>query len=135
MPLLDVSQVINDPDFCSLVTITRRKQITNDYGEPETQEHKFNRVSGVLINTTNSIVREDSGQYAIKGLSFYTTFRIIGVNNNTAGEAYAPDILTWHNNNYLVGDVLDYSMFGAGFVVARLESYDYIADVPFGAKR
>ncbi|MCX2699253.1 hypothetical protein [Ochrobactrum chromiisoli] len=115
MPLLDVSDILSDPDFADEITITRtivrvergrtKKDqteiptvgvVTSDQGDILDRLPDMRRVAGtILVHTTETLVASD-------------------------GERDA-DIIEWAGKQYTVVDVNDYSRYGAGFTCAKCE--------------
>jgi galactose-6-phosphate isomerase len=120
MPLLDVSEVLLDPDFQDSFTVKRQVQTVNDKGVV---------VLVPIISTQYGVVTMDDGTVAkrfpdlerVEGaILVHTKYRltdgtISGLSTLTA------DIITWPVTNgreYNVQFVDNYSRYGDGFICA-----------------
>lgn len=117
MALLDVTEVLLDPDFMDggLVCF-RGVQTVGDDGlavNAETQ-HPF---YGVITSSDGDILaRLPDGERIIGSILIHTKFRL---NDGSATET--ADKVTWRGRSYTVTNVNDYSHFGQGFVAAECD--------------
>lgn len=121
MPLLDVSDILLDPDFADVLIVTRSVQtFTNGYAS---NSSKSWQISGVVTMVGGQeLIREPSGERNKQTIRVATKARLTdgriksdGITMDTA------DILTWNGNQYTVVQVDDYSRYGEGFVQAVAE--------------
>ena len=117
MPSLDVSEVLNSPEFIDTTLVcTRQVQTVGDDGLAlnTTTTIPF---SGVVTREPGDILERLAGGSIIKGtIRIHTTFVL-----DDGGPGKSADIVTWQTRQYTVTDVDDYSTWGAGFVSARCE--------------
>ncbi|MBI6548593.1 head-tail adaptor [Xenorhabdus lircayensis] len=117
MPLLDVTDVLFDPDFCDpSLKVKRRVVGIDDDGFPSTQDI-ITQFSGVV--TVDRAVEAQirmAGQTVTGNILIVTTERLIAGETGRAG-----DIVTYQNREYLVKSVDPYTAYGAGFVQAHCE--------------
>lgn len=112
-PLLNISELIVDPDFCQDFKVLRREGTWNlgrfttteteidTYGiiDPQpTKEMQFNP-DGVLLKGIIKVYTH---------LELYTTQKI----NNEDGKSYNSDLVVWHGNHYIVIDEDNYADYG-----------------------
>lgn len=117
MPMLDVTDVLFDPDFCDTsLTYTRREILIDDDGITSTKEstHPFSGV--VTVDSSIEAQIRTSGQLVSGRILLITTTRLI------AGETHhIGDIVSYQGRQYLVKSVDPYTAYGAGFVQAHCE--------------
>ena len=119
-PLLNVGELIEDPDFCQDFKVIRRKgswvlgrfstteQVINTYGiiDPqETNQMQFNP-DGVLIKGIIKVYTH---------MELYTTHKKSEENN------YNSDIIIWDNHRYLVLDEGNYKDYGYRGYTCQIE--------------
>jgi len=116
MPLLDVSDVLDDPDFADSFVCARQVQSVG--------------TDGLAVNTPTSIpfngvptsdkgdqlLRQAEGSNIAGTIMIHTHFVL-----RAGRDGYDADVVTWAGRKFTVTDVYDYSRFGAGFVSARAE--------------
>lgn len=117
MALLDVSEVLLDPDFMDTGLIcTRSTQDVNDDGRTvlATTNTQF---AGVVTSDKGDILERLAGAERKTGsITIHTIFRLV------AGEGdVTADVVTWRGKDYTVSNVNDYSHFGRGFICATCD--------------
>lgn len=123
---IDVSDLLNDPDFADVVTVIRRSQTIGANGRSENYGQYFDDVAMCISPTgRNEIERLDDSQKQLRSIKAITSFRLQGP---TVGQG--SDIVMWQDSAYLVAVVDPYTQFGAGFVEAILVSTN-IQEVTF----
>ena len=117
MALLDVSDVICDPDFMDRGLVCERsaQAVGNDGLAINT---KTNRpFSGVVTSDRGDVLtRGTTGERITGSIIIHTKFRL---NDGSAG--FTADIVQWQGRRYTVAKVNDYSHFGRGFVCATCD--------------
>lgn len=120
MALLDMSEVITDPDFAEpadALTLERNVQ-TIDGGGMATNTPTLTPFSAVVCARDGSrMTRSEDGEMVESSLSIHTLTHL------TAGSPpdVPADVVQWKGARYTVANTNDYSHFGAGFVQADLE--------------
>jgi len=122
-PLLNIAELITDPDFCQDFTIIRRtgvwqnaRFITTDeeipcYGiiDPKaTEEMQFNP-DGVLIRGLIKVYTH---------MNLYTTHKS---SSEASLDGYISDMVVWQGKNYIVLDEDNYSDYGYRAFTCQLE--------------
>lgn len=111
MPLLDVSEVLLDPDFCDRTLICERNALSTDNsgrGVIKTESIPF---SGVVTSDKGELLQRGAvGEHASDNISVITRFKL-----RNAGVAATADIVQWSGKRYTVTKVNDYSTYGIGF--------------------
>lgn len=117
MPLLDVSDVLLDPDFMdSSLACTRQDQTVNDDGLAVNAE-TVSPFSGVVTNNTGDILlRRAEGERIAGSITIHTKFRLCD-----GQDGRSADIVTWLGARYTVTNVANWSTYGAGFVMATCD--------------
>ena len=117
MALIDVTDVLLDPDFMSLGLICERStQIVGDDGLAVNTIKKI-RFAGVVTSNTGDILERLAEGQRIKGsITIHTKFQLTdgSLGNGT-------DVIQWRGSRYTVSNVNDYSHFGRGFVAANCD--------------
>ncbi len=111
MGLVDVTELLLDPDFTSPMQIIPRTATIGSNGEQTTTD-------GTAVDTIGS-VQPISGRALMRlpdalRVANISSFWVKGVITATATSRY-PDILTFGGRRYAVQTVLDWSNFGAGW--------------------
>ena len=114
MPLLDVSEVLFDPDFADDTLICRRSTQTIDvHGRPQftSADETF---TGVVVPTKSLLLERLAESEVQRGsVTCITTYRL-----TTGGGSTEADILVWQGTEYTVVNTDDWSTYGAGFIAA-----------------
>lgn len=122
---LDISELLDDPDFVDSVTVLRRTQTVGDDGRVAETTSTFEGVVMAISPTgNNDVQRLDDHQKQLRSIKVVTKFRLQGP---TFGKG--ADLVAWQGSMYLVAVVDPYSHFGIGFIEATLVSTN-IQEVP-----
>lgn len=123
MPLLDVTEVLLDPDFADPSLICRRQiQTTDDDNFPinTPQEIPFSGV--VTVDRSLEARRMASGQNINGAILIVTQFRLTQGRKSAAdGPNLDADLVVYNGGLYRVTFVDPYTRYGAGFVQAHCE--------------
>ncbi|WP_439292087.1 MULTISPECIES: head-tail adaptor [Rahnella] len=123
MPLLDVSEVLMDPDFADFSLVCHRQnQVTDDDNFPvnTTEEIPFSGV--VTIDRALEAKRMAAGQNINGAILIITQFRLTqGSKSVNDGPNLDADLVIYSGNLYRVTFVDPYTRYGAGFVQAHCE--------------
>lgn len=121
MALIDVSELMSDPDFASGFALERRIQYVNDHGRNETTVELTEGLSGSIqpasgktLDLFPDLVR------ASDQLEIWTTTRLQIPSPRAAG-----DIIVWQSRRYTVVAARDYSDWGSGFVVGVINLREF----------
>lgn len=117
MPLLDMSDVLSDPDFLDFSLIcTRNAQTVGSDGLAVIASKQMPFAGVVAATSGQDLRRRSDGEMNVGEISIITKFLLIdGRPGNTA------DVVTWNGNTYTVTNVEDYSKYGRGFVAATCD--------------
>lgn len=113
MPLIDVSDLLVDPDFCEPVTIYRRVQSVDTHGRSIISETSQTILAVVTAASANTLNRAPEGT-RIEGAITVHSITPLAV----ATGSRDADELVWKGNRYVVTMLGDYSHYGQGFTVA-----------------
>lgn len=111
-PLLDVSDVLLDPDFCDATLVCiRNNESVSQQGRSviTTLELPF---VGVVTSERGDVLNRNAVSERIGG----TIIVITQFSLREAGENNAADIVVWGGRQYTVVDANNYSTYGAGFM-------------------
>jgi len=115
MPLLDVSDIITDPDFVDTVTVTRTTVVTVN-GRGQRSSRAFPARGVVTSSQGDTLDRQAEGRLRHGSITFHTRTRLYPGQGDTDA-----DEITYRGQRYTVTSVNDYSAYGAGFVAAECE--------------
>lgn len=119
MPLLDVSDVLIDPDFADDIVVHRQAVTIGDDGFSTRTESIYATSAVVTPDRQATLQRQAEGSIVSETITVISQFRLI-----PSGEGYDGDEIIWNGKCYLVRAVGDCSRYGAGFIEA---SCDYQA--------
>lgn len=117
MALLDVTDILADPDFMDTGLVCERMaQSVNDSGLA-VNTTKLKTFSGVVTSNSGDILDRLTDGERIKGsITIHTRFRL---SDGSAG--FTADIVQWRGARYTVSQANDYSHFGRGFIAANCD--------------
>lgn len=127
MPLIDVDDLLTDPDFVETIQVLRRKQQISDTGRVSTVNATFNVVACVQPQSDQPMIRGAEQQNLPALISVHTMFRIRGIS-----PGYQPDIVIWNGTQFVVNKVYNWSHYGRGYVMAECSSMDHLDQPPDG---
>lgn len=136
MAAIDVSDLLEDPDFASALAILRRSELVGDNGRTViTETAILPAPMGVVMPKDsviggNAIERAPDMQYRGAALLCYTKFRLRGPSLDANGQEWQPDVVVWNGNRYVVTLINDYAHFGQGYIQAELSSMDGVDEPP-----
>jgi len=117
MALLDVSEIVLDPDFADAIVCKRRSQTIGTNGRATNAAPVETTFYGVVTEYDGDILERMEIGDKIKGsITIHSKFPLIeGAPGQTA------DIIAFRGREYTVARVENYSHFGAGFTAARCD--------------
>ncbi|WP_407059402.1 hypothetical protein ACKZDW_02465 (plasmid) [Ralstonia syzygii subsp. celebesensis] len=117
MPMLDVSDVLLDPDFMATgLVCNRMTQTVDSYGRA-TNTPAATPFSAVVTSDKGDLLhRNTDGSRIIGSITLHTIFRL---SDGAVGQD--ADEVVWQGRTYTVVNVNDYSHFGRGFVCATCD--------------
>lgn len=123
MPLLDVSEVLLDPDFVDFSLVCRRQvQTTDDDNFPINTPQEIPFTGVVTVDRALEARRMAAGQNINGAILIVTQFRLTqGSKSNNDGPNLDADLVIYNGGLYRVTFVDPYTRYGAGFVQAHCE--------------
>ena len=116
MARIDVSELMNDPDFISPFVIYRRTETINGRGENELTETTVNAVGSIQAATGETAKRLPDG---VQLSSFITVFTKTVLEAESAGRY--PDQVLWKGKRFNVFQCTPWDNFGAGWFMVDCE--------------
>lgn len=117
MALIDVTDVLFDPDFADTNIKVERSTLTVGDDGVARKEFKTIRFTGVVTPDTGDILERRGEGERIKGrITIHTKFELI---DSAAGGT--ADIVQWRGKRYTVANVSNNMNFGKGFVRASCD--------------
>lgn len=132
MPLLDVSDVLMDPDFLDTSLICHRQIQTVDADNFPTNTPQDIPFSGVVtVDRSLEAKRMAAGQNINGAILIVTQFRLTqGQPETNSAPRLDADIVTYSGRDYRVTFVDPYTRYGSGFVQAHCELLDFDGGSP-----
>lgn len=131
MPLIDVTEVLTDPDVAGQpFVVVRRRNVVNSYGEPAISEQRFPAYGSIQPAGDNALAREDAHQSQGNSIIVVTTFRLRGAALDADQAEYEPDLVLWQGQHYVVRNLKDWTRFGVGMVEAECTAFEYTPQPP-----
>ncbi|MGP0913438.1 head-tail adaptor [Serratia sp. CY70267] len=123
MPLLDVTEVLLDPDFADPSLICRRQiQTTDDDNFPVNTQQDIPFTGVVTVDRSLEARRMAAGQNINGAILIVTQFRLTQGRKSVAdGPNLDADLVVHNGGLYRVTFVDPYTRYGAGFVQAHCE--------------
>lgn len=118
MPLINVTDILLDSDFCELLTVQRRAESLVKGRSTLAVTTISPAPVGVVIPQNDSpMVRGPDQQNLPQLIQVHTPFRLRG-----ASTGYQPDLIVWNGASYVVNKVQNFSHYGGGFIQADCSS-------------
>lgn len=126
MPLLDVTEVLLDPDFVDTTLVCHRQIQSRDDDNFTTNTQQNIPFSGVVtVDRSLEARRMAAGQNINGAILIVTQFRL------TQGQpGLDADVVTYRGREYRVTFVDPYTAYGAGFVQAHCELMEFDGGSP-----
>lgn len=126
MPLLDVSEILLDPDFVDMSLVCHRStQVTDDDGFTKNSTQNLPFAGVVTVDRSLEAKRMEAGQAIGGAILIVTQFRL------TQGyQSVDADIVTYQGRKYRVTFVDPYTAYGTGFVQAHCELMEFDGGQP-----
>ncbi|HEY8353592.1 MAG TPA: hypothetical protein VIK69_01080 [Methylophilaceae bacterium] len=116
MALLDVTDIVCDPDFIDTLTLKRQTETIGTNGRA-TVATVSSTIFGVVCSDRGDILdRVTDAERVIGSIMVHTKATL-----RDGGAGATADILTWGGRDFTVAEVFNYSHFGRGFTAARCE--------------
>lgn len=110
MALIDVSELLTDPDFVDPISIIHRTQVVNSMGENTLTEAAVCTVGSVQPASGKTLMRLPEALRVANISSFWVKGKIVA-----DGSTKYPDLLTFRGKRYQVQTVFDWSNYGQGY--------------------
>lgn len=110
MALIDVSDLLNDPDFVNFFTIVRRTATVNDSGENILTESRLGAIGSIQAGNGDTLKRLPEAARKENAITVYTKTELRA--DNCGGYS---DILIWKNQRFQVLTISPWGNYGAGW--------------------
>lgn len=114
MPNLDVSDVLDDPDFMTSFTVRRTTQTVNSYGETVETTTTSTQTGVVFPTSGKELLRNSDGENIGGDVMVVTKYLLTSGQDNVEA-----DIVIWGGHEWTVMRTKDYSEYGQGFIQAN----------------
>jgi galactose-6-phosphate isomerase len=112
-PLLDVSDVLTDPDFFDQLVCTRKAETVTGQGLSQITPTVVNFYGVVTSDRGELLERLAAGERAVGSILVVTKTPLVD-----AGSGQTADVVTWNGRDYTVQKINPYSRYGVGFIEA-----------------
>lgn len=116
MPLLDVAEILLDPDFVDSLVCARMVQTVDDNGIATDTASTIPFYGVVTNNTGDLLIRLADGSWINGSITVHSQFNLIA-----GSDGIDADVVTWNGRQYTVTSLSDWSRFGIGFTAANCE--------------
>lgn len=110
MALIDVSELLLDPDFVDAIALVHRTPTVNEFGENTLVESQIQTVGSVQPASGKTIQRLPDALRVQDVSSFWVQGKIVA-----DGRSQYPDVLCFRGTRYAVQTVQDWSNWGGGW--------------------
>lgn len=131
MPMLNVSPALTNPYTLDTFNVIRRAEQVGSNGRASSISVAINGLRGVVTpGADGEFERTEDYTLQNKWLTIKTLFFLQAESVDGTPQAWQPDIVVWHGNNFIVKGILDWSTYAAGFVKAVCELFDFTSRPP-----
>lgn len=116
MPDLDVSDILDDPDFATSFTVKRNVATTGANGRATYTATETPTTGVVTSDAGQNLSRTADARNAVGRIMIHTKFFLY-----SGEDATEADIIVWRGREWTIIVVNDYSEYGLGFVSAVAE--------------
>ncbi len=110
MALIDVSELMVDPDFVNQFSIIHRTANVNDSGENVITENTVSAIGSIQAGNGDTLKRLPEAARKEKAITAYTKTELRA--DNCGGYS---DIIVWQNQRYQVLIITPWGNYGAGW--------------------
>jgi hypothetical protein len=111
MALIDVSDLLNDPDFVNEFTVVRRTSTVNDFGENIIGDTNICAIGSIQAGNGDTLRRLPEAARKENAITVYTKTELKADNNSNG---YS-DIIVWKNQRFQVLVISPWGNYGAGW--------------------
>lgn len=116
MPNLDVSDVLDDPDFVTSFTVKRTVVSVGSNGRSSAIETVTPTTGVITSDAGQNLSRTPDARNAVGRIMIHTKFFLY-----SGEDATDADVIVWRGREWTIIVVNDYSEYGLGFVSAVAE--------------
>ena len=111
MPLVNVAELISDPDFNQSFVVTRRSGEWKD-GRFEVEETTINTDGVIIPEVTKGIDLTPQGSLLSGRIHVWTYTQLYVTSNQSSTSNYLSDKVTWQGKVYIVENEKPYNQYG-----------------------
>ena len=121
MPSIDVTEVLTSREFCETFQVIRSSAVVGSDGVMVITQSKPINVVGVIIPGNGSTLRMADGTRVQSFIDVYTQFRLTQSYKTSDAASVPSDIIIWHDWQFTVKSISDFTGYGSGFVHASCD--------------
>jgi hypothetical protein len=118
MPMIDMTDLLSDPDFSDEVLVRRRTETVSEGGVSVVVDEELT-MRGIVTVDGEPIVQDADYMHTQAVIEVHVPERLLD-----ATTGHQPDIVVYGGQNFQVRKVSDFSRFGQGFCSAACEMVD-----------
>lgn len=120
MPLLDVSELLGDPDFFDNYPVLRANRTIDQHGRVQNALAPFTIVACIQPATSQQVeMLPEATRISGGTIAVVTQTRLVALSPSTAG-----DIVQYKSRNWRVVQIDDWSEWGEGYYLAMAQLMD-----------
>lgn len=108
--MINVGELIYDPDFCQTITVVRNETVVVDY--KEVLKQSTFKVTGIITVGDKAVSMEGAGDWISGSINVFTKDALKVSSKSVDGSRYIGDIVQFEGKNYKVDDVLPDMQYG-----------------------
>lgn len=116
MPLVDVTEVLSDPDLVEDFAVIRSTRTVDQHGRTVDVPGQFYTFGSIQPTSGHTLMILPEAERVGSFITVVTMFPLIALS-----PTQAPDRIIWHNKAYQVKLLNDWTDYGQGFVSAVCE--------------
>ena len=124
MPLVDVTELLSDPDFVEDFTVIRSTRTMDQHGRVVDLPGQYSTYGSIQPTSGSTLMILPEAERVGAFITVVTMFPLIALSDTTA-----PDRIIWHNKTYQVKLLNDWTDYGQGFVSAVCELIHMTPDI------
>jgi galactose-6-phosphate isomerase len=110
MGQIDVTELLQDPEFVDPVVLIHRSPVINAYGENVLSENGVQTVGSVQPISGKTLQRLPEALRVASVMSFWVKGKIV-----SDGRCQYPDLISYRGQRYAVQAIFDWTNWGAGY--------------------
>ena len=108
--MINVGELIYDPDFCQTITVVRNETVVVDY--KEVLKQSTFKVTGIITADNKTVSMEPAGDWIGGSINVFTKDALKVASLAIDGKRYIGDIVLFEGKSYKVDEILPDMQYG-----------------------